>query len=607
MKTYDERTQSIASKVKKKKTQRKIIATAITGCCCIALSLVLFLPNDHQPNDISQHQEDPYYPLIQTLQKLTYQAPGHTNNLDLWFGSAVDSDMTYDAPTEDAVPDAAVNGSVSDTGTGSSYQETTDLQVQGVGEADLIKRTDKHIFYLNNETLKVYSIQGEASSLVGSYDIEIPNRKIGYGLQMYLSQDCSTVTILTECYDTEKCVYAISLDVTDPENICKNSELALAGDYHSSRLIDGKLYLISRYYVASTPDFEDKSTYLPSYEIDGERHYLSMDCIVVPEDATSAMYTVVSKIDSKTLQMEDAEALLSYAGSEYVSQENIFLTRSYTKETEQNEETLRKTMTEISQLRYGEDGLEYVAGIHVEGSVNNQYNLDEKDGILRVVTTTNSYRMIERTNGEYAYVTQTDSSTNASLYCIDLSDHSIRASVENFAPEGESVRSVRFDGDTAYVCTSIVVQDPVFFFDLSDLDNITCKDTGTIPGYSMSLVNFGDGFLMGIGYNSSFDLKIEIYREAQASVESYCSYENPCGFSTDYKSYYIDRENHLIGLGIRSYGSDSPEYVLLCFDGYELVELLRVPLSGSLYDMRAVYIDGYLYMLADEFRVEKIA
>ena len=100
------------------------------------------------------------------------------------------------------------------------------------------------------------------------------------------------------------------------------------------------------------------------------------------------------------------------------------------------------------------------------------------------------------------------------------------AKVERFAPKGETVRSVRFDGDYAYVCTAIQLTDPVFFFDLSDLSNITYKDTGTISGFSTSLVDLGDGFLMGIGVGSlSTTLKVEIYVEGEQGVESYCSYE----------------------------------------------------------------------------------
>ena len=101
--------------------------------------------------------------------------------------------------------------------------------------------------------------------------------------------------------------------------------------------------------------------------------------------------------------------------------------------------------------------------------------------------------------------------TNASLFVINLSDNSIRASVEGFAPEGEEVASVRFEGDKLYVCTAVIrlFSDPVFFFDLSDYENITYTDTGYIEGFSSSLINLGEGYLLGIGNEDSMTGKIE--------------------------------------------------------------------------------------------------
>ena len=115
---------------------------------------------------------------------------------------------------------------------------------------------------------------------------------------------------------------------------------------------------------------------------------------------------------------------------------------------------------------------------------------------------------------------------------------------------GEEATAVRFDGVYAYVCTAevITLTDPVYFFDLSDLSNITYTDTGTIDGFSTSLIQLEDGYLLGIGYNEERNLKIEIYEETESGVQSVCTYEKACGFSEVYKSYFIDREKNLIGL-----------------------------------------------------------
>ena len=181
----------------------------------------------------------------------------------------------------------------------------------------------------------------------------------------------------------------------------------------------------------------------------------------------------------------------------------------------------------------------------------------------------------------------------------------------DFAPVGEVIKSVRFDKELAYVCTLLelseqVLLDPVFFFDLSDLNNITSKDTGTIEGFSTSLINFGDGYLLGIGRGGSSNFKVEVYEETEDGVRSVCSFEpGASGYSTEYKSYYVDRENKLVGIGIVDRWLN--EYLLLHFDGYEIVKLAEVSLDGDTANMRGVYIDGYMYMFGKgEFKVKKV-
>ena len=152
-------------------------------------------------------------------------------------------------------------------------------------------------------------------------------------------------------------------------------------------------------------------------------------------------------------------------------------------------------------------------------------------------------------------ILNTSNGTSASLYCIDLAKWEVVASVENFAPKGEVVQSVRFDKNYAYVCTAVQLTDPVFFFDLSDLNNITYKETGNIEGFSTSLINLGDGYLLGIGRGDSWSsVKVEVYRESESKVESVCSYEIKNGsYSQNYKSYYVNRDTGMFGFGYYDY------------------------------------------------------
>ncbi|MBE6923878.1 MAG: hypothetical protein E7466_01390 [Ruminococcaceae bacterium] len=617
MKSYDERTKDILSKAAAKKKRRKMITGMVSLCCCmVLLTGLLLLPNGRTPPRITDAtrptvekneiavQVNPYTPLINAISPLL---KGSSNDL-----LVEDSIGMPEGPTDSSPPTAAPDGS-NGGANGPTYEEITDNQVEGVTEADLIKRSDKHIFYLRTGRLTAYSIEGLNSRELGSYEIgsELTEEYVlfHYNDEMYLSTDCRTVTIITnaESQTTLKnYLYVVSLDVTNPENITLQGSCFLTGSYRTSRLTDNGLYLVSAMYVPYKADWEDKATFLPGYGTLEGMTYLPMEDICIPNEPHSAMYTIVSQLDSKTLDVVDTTALLSYAGEVYMSRENIYLSRSYSDVSDNGSGAIYQNMTEVTRLRLDKASIVNCGSFCVAGSLQNQYSMDEYQGILRLVTTTSTSPITQM--GET--ITISRRVRNASLYCIDLTDHSIRAKVESFAPEGESVRSVRFDGDTAYVCTSIQLQDPVFFFDLSDLDNIRWKDTGTIDGFSMSLVDFAPGYLMGIGYgNSLSDLKIEMYREGQTTVESHCVYEySDCYFSTDYKSYYIDRNHQFVGLAVETFTNRcSSYYLLLHFDGTRFVELVSVPLEEyarlPLNNVRAVYIDGFLYVLSGLFQV----
>ena len=119
--------------------------------------------------------------------------------------------------------------------------------------------------------------------------------------------------------------------------------------------------------------------------------------------------------------------------------------------------------------------------------------------------------------------------------------------------------------------------------------------------------------LSGIGYGDNRStLKIEVYAEDGGKVESLCAYEKPgFGFSEDYKSYFIDRENGLVGLAVsdQTTGNLKFRYILLAYNGYELVEVENVLFDGyiDIAFARAVLADGYFYVMArDQFEFFKV-
>ncbi len=648
------------------------IIAACISLVVTSVSLWLFVPyqkaelggqldRNNLPKELNAYADSEYLDLMYAFYKYNGKNVRTPDNnyekyvedvLDNVFGAfmtkseSADGDYYYSgAPTLNADDYFPIQEAASSSDGDKNYVETTDNQVAGVIEADLFKRTKTHIFYLDytEMVIRVYSVAGEDSRLVSKYqltskgDAKFAMTRSG---QLFLSEDGKTLTFISNnsdviSYDTItkkeslSAVSVISLDVSDPANIKEKARFEITGSFITARFVGGKILLISKF-NANSLDYSELSGFVPQINTGDGFEPIAAEDIIFPEEITSKLYTVVTQLDGESFEFEGAAACLGYSTEVYVSADKVFLTKSYnSKKLASGEEdgihwAKYPRMTEILALGYGEEGFKNLGSVSVEGTVKNQYSLDEYGGILRVVTTLGS-NSVYYSEGELKEVGGSldlsnvmmiqNTASNAALYCIDLESFEVVAEVSGFAPDGESVESVRFDGAKAYVCTAEVITftDPVYFFDLSDMSNITYTDTGVIEGYSSSLVNFGENTLLGIGYGDNRStLKIEVYAENGNKVESLCAYEKPgFGFSEDYKSYFIDRENGLVGLAVsdQTTGNLKFRYILLAYNGYELVEIENVLFDGyiDIAFARAALADGYFYVMArDQFEFFKV-
>ena len=604
-----------------KPARGRLFTSLIAACACVAViacGLWLYIPFNTNPPDVSRYLGSEYYNVIEKLNVVTFEKPKYKNN-----AAVIKNEITNTLNSFGGCGKGGAYPPVYDSNNREdSYQEVTDNQVAGIIEADRIKRSNTHIYYLDGHILRVYSINKQNSEEVGSYQLYGgANNFYVNEWEFYLSSDCKTVIVVTQYYErlntvTNRCVKLLALDVSDPANITKKEEFSITGDYRSSRMTNGSILLMTDFVINKQGlDFDDESTFIPQINEGNGEYSLPSSAIVMPDKLNNARYTIVLKLDESTLDLSGTAAYLSYSEDVYVSENHLFLTHVYEDKKQEEDGTYtRNSMTEISCLTYGDDGFEQKGSAVVRGYVKDQWSMDEYEGVLRVFTTTNQTIITENAyHGEAVHPSLLQTATgisNASLYCISLESFEVVAEVVDFAPPHEEVQSVRFDKQIAYVCTSIELSDPVFFFDLSDLNSITYKDTGTIDGYSTSLINLGNGYLLGIGVGNRWgSFKVEVYEESENGVRSVSAYElDNAYYSTDYKSYYIDRQNQLVGLGISDY--EGCRYIVLHFDGYDLTELLSASFddsAGLLDNMRGVYIDGYMYMFGfNEFKVEEV-
>ena len=120
-----------------------IVAIAACFLLIISLSLYMFIPFNTTGPDVSEYSDSEYYPLIATIANYRYRPSSYKNNFQRLINSLKKFDL---GPTKDAAAENAAPGDAMGSDKGNGYVEVTDNQVDGVIEADLIKRTETHLF-----------------------------------------------------------------------------------------------------------------------------------------------------------------------------------------------------------------------------------------------------------------------------------------------------------------------------------------------------------------------------------------------------------------------------------------------------------------------------
>ena len=494
------------------------------------------------------------------------------------------------------------------------YVEVTDNQVAGVIEGDLFKRTDKYIFYLAHNQLTYFSLDSDSQTIHHCYTLVESDKAIKiHQRELYLSADGKTATVI---FSYDGYVKVVSLDVSDPANAQKLGEFTISGRQIGTRLSGDKLLLNTRFEGTRDAKEDELNKYIPYYDMGNGAEYVPAGCIIAPDEISSQTYNTVTMLDINdfahlgTLSYLDNFLYLGW----YVSENSIYMWNPISITTDKvtdgsSVKWMRYTGAEIVRIEYKNGILVEKGRVTVSGRMLNQYSLDEKDGVLRVFATVNEthYKQILKNDGS-VYSTETEWIQSASLYCVDVDTMKTVSSVERFAPNGETVQSVRFEGDDAYVCTAIIATmcDPVFYFDLRDINNITYKDTGTIDGYSEFLKPLGGGYLLGFGTSDGMEAKIEIYKETENGVEIAGTHIIERSFlGTSYKSKYVDTKNQLIGFSTVTWDNRQILHYLLKYeiadDGsvtMDEIHVQEIPSRNSVDEVRSTVVDDYIYILA---------
>lgn len=487
-----------------KQSRKKVVAgvSAAAAFAVVTAGAITFTSLFHQPfspkfvaGTASLRAFGSRDELTEEVKKVQNIRKRNSNNPKDWiFGGDVYEDNAEYNHFDVALPD-----------TGSSSHNSTYVQATGVDEADCVKTTATHIFYLNGNTIHIFSAEGKNAKEVATVEGTDENSLYDF----YVSGD-RLITLGVEYRDDVHYTEAVVYDISDVSAVKKTGSFSQSGSYLSSRMIGDTLYMVSNHYALYELDLPQTGT-APSTADSATMDEIPYTDVFSVETPTDSNFLVVSRVDVKTdAQVTKSKAILGSGNIIYCNQENLYVT-AYEFAPEVYSNLFKSvagnywdiyggdTATQIIKISLTE-GIDLVASEKVDGIVNNQYALDEYNGNLRVATTSRDSEQNEINN----------------LYVLDENLRQL-GSVTGFA-QNESIKAVRYINDTAYVIT-YEQTDPLFVIDVSNPSQPAIKGEVKISGFSTLLVPVDDNTLLGIGYHTTDITEGDAAMEMQDGVK----------------------------------------------------------------------------------------
>ena len=354
----------------------------------------------------------------------------------------------------------------------------------------------------------------------------------------------------------EKSVEATTLsiyNVADTSNPTGERSFSQQGRYISSRLKDDTAYLVTN--AGSNSAYCDKYSDIDMVPLVKDSMVSSVarampaNDVFIPQTVGGIEYTVLSAINFAHPPQTTTKAVLGGGDTVYMSSDTIYVAGTT------RDEFPAEHNTGLLKFDIAGGDIKFWAQGTVQGIIDGQFALDESDtGELRVATTrstyknptaakaerekqiserekrnklraewTEKYEKAKEENRAEQFIAENpkpwlnsnqnraelkeginenpyEQIINNNLYVLDSYLNKI-GEVSGLAPN-ESIKSVRYIGDMAYVVTFKQV-DPLFAIDLKNPQNPQVLGQLKIPGFSEYLHPIDESTLLGLGYDTA--------------------------------------------------------------------------------------------------------
>jgi len=471
---------------------------------------------------------------------------------------------------------------------GSSDYSKTNIQVEGVDEADIVKSDGEYLYIVsgNNLTIvKAYppeeaavvskiTLDGSISGIfINGNKLAIFETDYSFYTLYYdigVAETSSTVeertknevdvapendkTITYEPPKTSVKVY----DVSDKTNPVLKRDFSIDGNYFSSRMVGDYVYVVVTMYTY----FTEMDIALPRVQEEDDTEVIqATDIYYCDLSDNSYTFTTIAAININNDSQEPTHEtiVLGATSGIYVSQDNIYVT--FPDYSSQEGETMK---TAIQRIKIDGKAITIEASGEVPGYVLNQFSMDEHNGYFRVGTTVYNWNL--RTFAA-------EETTRNNVYVLDM-NLNIVGKLEDLAP-GEQIYSARFMGSRCYVVTFRNI-DPLFVIDLANPAVPKVLGELKVTGYSGYLHPYDENHIIGIGKETEYDAKEDFawYQGVKISLFDVGDVSNPVEIDKfeigdrgtdspilyDHKSLLFDKEKNLLVIPVAVAKIDESDY-----------------------------------------------
>jgi len=511
-------------------------------------------------------------------------------------------------------------------------ESTTNNQVEGVEEGDIVVVKDGFIYNAKDQSITVVNAK-DPKNLKVATSIKLKDSQYISKLALYDNLLIAIGDQYIEKAGTAM-VTASIYDISNPSNPKHVRDVGQEGFLQDIRITNDTLYLIGNMYPNYWMLQENNKTDLKPKTFDSmaglEYKSLPLEKISILPNTMDGTYSLITAVDLKNGAKTTANTKGYLGGSSglYMSENALYLTTPmYESNIDVSSEKRvmdmiwlpRSADTQIFKWNVDGTTLNFVGSTEVKGTVLNQYSMDEYKGNFRIFTTEGNTWNEKSTSYNHLFI---------------LDEHlKPLGSVKDMAP-GEKIYSARFMGEKAYVVTFKQV-DPLFVIDVANPKMPAVLGELKIPGFSNYLHPLDETHLIGIGYDTEqrYDSytkrNFTVTTNMKMSLFDVSDFRNPREQSTvkiggkgsssevqyNPKALFRNKEFNYFGFPVVLYEAGKGDEVVYQGHGAQIYEITAekgIVLKGNIISrnnneayenweqvvQRVVYIDDTLYTIA---------